>query len=150
MISNATLRRQHQKTAEEKHRAGNARKQAGHQLLEIMLLHRAYLNAERNQNHRAADEIRDKAQDAASCGISVRSGWSITYEDLQPEYFRIDLCTGGPAVRIVGNLARFGQAEDAQLEYQDWGTPWLEFRLMNDMERDAVAWFCNQFYWPGA
>lgn len=150
MISNATLRRQHHEAAEEKHRAGNAWRQAGYQLIEIMQLHRAYLNAERQQDHRAADEIRGRAQDAASSGISVRSGWSVTYEDLQPEYFRIDLAGGGPAVRIVGNLSRFGQAEDPQLEYQDWGTPWIEFRLMNDMERDAVAWYCNNFCWPGA
>ena len=42
---------------------------------------------------------------------------------------------------------RYNDPCDAQLEYQDWGTPWLEFRLMNDMEKNAVQWFTYQFYW---
>ena len=145
MISNATLRRQHHEAAEEKHRAGNAWKQAGYQLLEIMQLHRQAKHQEIN-----LDELRELCHEMAAGGVSVRSGWSSLGAGLEAEQFRIDLAGGGPAVRIIGDLARFGQAEDAQLEYQDWGTPWIEFRLMNDMERNAVAWFCNQFYWPGA
>lgn len=149
MKSNAALRRQHHEAAETKHRAGNAWRQAGYQLIEIMQLHRAYLNAERQQDHRAADEVRERAQDLAA-GVTVRSGWSVPGEGFEAEQFRLELCGGGPAVRIIGNLARFGQAVDAQLEYQDWGTPWIEFRLMNDMEINALSWFCNQYYWPGA
>lgn len=149
MISNATLRRQYYETAEQ-NRAGGAWKAAGHELITIMQLHRAYLAAERNKDHRAADEIRQRAQEQAAGGTSVRSGWVADHRNMEPEYFRIDLAGGGPAVRITGSLARFGQAEDAILAYQDWGTPWTEFLLMNDLERNAVAWFCNQFYWPGA
>jgi hypothetical protein len=36
------------------------------------------------------------------------------------------LCTGGPAVRIVGELDR-GTPCRAWLEYQDWGTPWTQY-----------------------
>lgn len=150
MISNATLRRQHHQAAEEKHRAGRAWQQAGYQLLEIMQLHRAHLNAERSQDHRAADEIRERAQDFAAGGVSVRSGWSSLGAGLEAEHFRIDLAGGGPAVRIIGNLALGGEIDEPRLEYQDWGTPWIEFRLMNKLEYDAVDWYCNQFYWPGA
>lgn len=149
MISNATLRRQHHEAAEEKHRAGNAWRQAGYQLLEIMQLHRAYLTAERNQDHRAADEVRERAQDAAAGGTAVRSGWVSHSDHLEAEQFKISLAGGGPAVQIVGDLGRHKEpdGDGIELQYQDWGTPWIEFRLMNDLERDAVLWFCRQFYW---
>ena len=56
--------------------------------------------------------------------ISYRSGWNSSPEDLQPEEFQILLCTGGPAVRIMGDLDHYGQPCRAWFEYQDWGTPW--------------------------
>ena len=56
--------------------------------------------------------------------IQYRSGWASSAEDLEPEEFSILLCTGGPAVRIVGELGNHGEPCRAWLEYQDWGTPW--------------------------
>ena len=143
-MQNSLIRKQHCENAEEKHRAGSAWRQAGLQLLEIMRLHQMAKRQDTN-----LDELNELCQVAAAGGLSVRSGWSCNFDELEAEQFRIDLAGGGPAVRIVGNLARFGHAEDARLEYQDWGTPWLEFRLLNDYEINAVSWFCNQFYWPG-
>lgn len=56
--------------------------------------------------------------------ISFRSGWTSDKEDMTPEEFQILLCTGGPAVRIMGELDHHGQPCRAWIEYQDWGTPW--------------------------
>jgi len=67
--------------------------------------------------------------------ISYRSGWASSAEDLEPEEFSILLCTGGPAVRIVGELGNHGEPCRAWLEYQDWGTPWT---MLFDGQSDAL------------
>ena len=69
--------------------------------------------------------------------IQFRSGWASSAEDLEPEEFSILLCTGGPAVRIVGELGNHGEPCRAWLEYQDWGTPWT---MLFDGQSDALEY----------
>lgn len=64
--------------------------------------------------------------------IEVRSGWVLSSEELVPEHFCILLQTGGPAVRIVGDLNEHGDPDRAWIEYQDWGTPWETFMSGGD------------------
>jgi hypothetical protein len=45
---------------------------------------------------------------------------------VKPSEFEILLCTGGPAVRILGDLGEHGQPTRAYMQYQDWGTPWTD------------------------
>ena len=61
--------------------------------------------------------------------VEVRSGWySPQYPEHQkPEEYSILLTTGGPALRLIGDLDEYGQPETARLEWQDWGTPWTEY-----------------------
>lgn len=58
--------------------------------------------------------------------VEVRSDWASPGEELTAGEFQILLCTGGPAVRIMGELDR-GEPVRAWLEYQDWGTPWTQY-----------------------
>jgi hypothetical protein len=58
--------------------------------------------------------------------VQVRSDWTTPGEELEANEFMILLCTGGPAVRIVGELNR-GEPCRAWMEYQDWGTPWTRY-----------------------
>lgn len=58
--------------------------------------------------------------------VQVRSDWANPGETLEVGEFMILLCTGGPAVRIVGEMNR-GEPCRAWLEYQDWGTPWTQW-----------------------
>ena len=58
--------------------------------------------------------------------VEVRSDWASPGEELTAGEFQILLCTGGPAVRIMGELNR-GEPVRAWLEYQDWGTPWTQY-----------------------
>ena len=95
------------------------------------------------------DELRNAAGDYTSqeeaeeaiyndpLSIQYRSGWASSPEDMQPEEFEILLCTGGPAVRIVGELGNHGQPSCAWLEYQDWGTPWT---MLFDGQSDALEY----------
>lgn len=68
--------------------------------------------------------------------VAIRDDW---YSPGEPDSqrtaeYKILLCTGGPAVRIIGDLDGF-IPETARLEYQDWGTPWTEYRLTAEEEK---------------
>ena len=58
--------------------------------------------------------------------VLVRSDWTLPGDSMDAAEFQILLCTGGPAVRIVGELDR-GTPCSARLEYQAWDTPWLPY-----------------------
>lgn len=75
--------------------------------------------------------------------VEVRSGWAAPGEELTPEDFQILLCTGGPAVRIMGELDHHGQPSRAWLEYQDWGTPWTQH--FGAEQSRLVAYACHFF-----
>lgn len=74
--------------------------------------------------------------------VEVRSGWGNVGDDLQAEEFCILLCTGGPAVRIRGELDD-GTPCRAWMEYQDWGTGWTRFC---DAQQDTLLSYCSEFY----
>jgi hypothetical protein len=72
------------------------------------------------------DEARDRIMEDP-LEVQVRSDWTSPGEELTPGEFMILLCTGGPAVRIVGELDHHGEPCRAWMEYQDWGTPWAQY-----------------------
>lgn len=78
--------------------------------------------------------------------VQVRSGWATPGDALNVEEFEILLCTGGPAVRIVGELDEYGQPDRAWLEHQDWGTPWLRYF---DVDEKVLLTYCREFYFGG-
>ena len=78
--------------------------------------------------------------------VEVRSGWYRPGDKPDDEEYMILLCTGGPAVRIVGNLGPYSEPQTARLEYQDWFTPWEEYRLDHEEEQVLVQ-YAQQFYY---
>lgn len=58
--------------------------------------------------------------------VLVRNGWHEpgNTDDDGPDEYEILLTTGGPALRIWGKLDKYCQPESAELQMQDWGTPW--------------------------
>ena len=58
--------------------------------------------------------------------VLVRSPWYLPYDNASPDEYQILLCTGGPAVRVIGKLEN-GSPVSARLEYQDWFQPWMEY-----------------------
>ena len=116
-----------------------------------------YKEAERNDDYEAQDEIRESVLNSA-LSLEFRSGWYSSPEsvaDLKPEEFKILLSWGGPACQIIGNLDRYNEPTDIEIQYQDWGTPWqslqlnphyaeLNVNITDDIE--ALKWFCSCFY----
>ena len=79
--------------------------------------------------------------------IDVRSGWQIIGETLVPSEFRILLCTGGPAVQIIGDLGEHNEPYgEAHIQYQDWFTPWSTLTGVSSDDQVALDTYCRQFY----
>ena len=92
----------------------------------------------------------DNARDAiieSPLSVGVRaSGFHAVGETPEPDEFEILLTTGGPALRIIGNLDRYNQPVSCRLEYQDWGTPWTYFAGFSDESRAILQPFAECFY----
>ena len=76
--------------------------------------------------------VKEMEFDGSFCGESplslcVRSGWTTVGEPLGAEQYQILLMTGGPAVRIVGDLGHDGVPHNATMQVQDWFKPWTDF-----------------------
>ena len=78
--------------------------------------------------------------------VSIRADWHSPGEeqDVDLEY-KILLCTGGPAVRIIGDLDRWKQPDSVKLQYQDWFTGWDTLPTDGD-EDEALLTYARQFY----
>lgn len=94
-----------------------------------------------------ADENEDTQEYARECVLEdvlslevLAKGASM--QSLAPFGYELLLATGGPAVRIVGDLDDNCEPETARLEVQDWGEPWTE--VARDTE--ALMAYVRCFY----
>jgi hypothetical protein len=78
--------------------------------------------------------------------IQVRGGWRSPGEsDLTgAEEYEILLSTGGPALRIYGRLGQYNEPETAELQAQDWFTPWT---IVEDCDEDILLTYARSFYY---
>jgi len=74
--------------------------------------------------------------------LQFRSGWESSKEDFEPAEFELLLTTGGPAVRILGEI-QDGEAHRAWLEVQDWGKPWTHYYEADTA--DVLLTYCRCF-----
>ena len=80
-------------------------------------------------------------EDALS--IEVRTGWYSIGARPDSFEFNILLTTGGPAVRIMGELDDNREPARAWLEIQDWGTPWTRYY---DASQAVLLAYARCFY----
>lgn len=113
------------------------------------------------ENPDEAEELRGLEEAAGECGdqgearerieedalsVQVRCGWVTPGEGMSAEEFSILLSTGGPAVRIVGELDAGLEPSRAWLEVQDWGKPWTQYFRADE---DTLLAYCRCFYFGG-
>jgi len=106
-------------------------------------------DAEGNEDDTAREQAREEIQQDA-LSVEVNYGWVSPGElphdgKSAPEKFRILLGTGGPAIRIVGKLNRYGEPESATLQSQDWGTLWTNY---TEADESVLLAYC-QCFWFG-
>lgn len=108
------------------------------------------LTEEEREEYRTRYHDQDQASESIDedpLSVEVRGGWHSPGESDEMEEYEILLCTGGPAVRIIGELDEHNQPSSARLEYQDWFTPWTEFFDFKDDERDLLLKYAQHFYY---
>jgi len=91
------------------------------------------------------DDVRERIEECP-LSVQVRSGWyapGAEGDAVKPEEFEILLSTGGPALRIIGDLDGYGRPALPRLQHQDWGTPWIEYFTV---DQDALEKWCACFY----
>lgn len=91
------------------------------------------------------EAARERIQEDA-LSVEVRKGWYTPGDEpKRPTDFTILLCTGGPAVRLIGELNEHGEPDSVRMEHQDWGTPWQEL-ITNTADTGAMLAYACQFY----
>lgn len=88
-----------------------------------------------------ADEIWDHAQESA-LSVELSGTWTPGATPEADSYI-ILLSTGGPALRIVGDLGQYGCPSSATMQWQDWGEPWTD---ICEAEEDDLLAFASCFY----
>ena len=117
--------------------------QAQAQLSSIKEMVQLYESAQELNSSEALEEA-ERRIDEAPLSVEVRSEWHTPGSKVSGGQYKILLCTGGPAVRIVGEL-NDGQPENPRLQYQDWFTPWTDYRCAS-AETETLLIYCRQFY----
>lgn len=94
--------------------------------------------AEYNGSWYTYEDFLSSVIEGATLSIEVRSDWrAIGSDDTVPTHYRVLLAWGGPALQITGELDKYGEVETAELQYQDWFTPWVGFHSGTE-EQDAA------------
>ena len=119
--------------------------QAKAQLESIREMVKALEDADAGDDEDARDEARETIHEDP-LSVEVRSDWHIPGDDAEDTEYRILLCTGGPAVRIVGELGAYNEPDTADIQHQDWFTPWVSLPTDTE-EEEALLAYVRCFYW---
>lgn len=107
----------------------------------------AFNAATEAEDHDKAEELREAMLDGP-LSLQVRGGWYQPGDDDKggaPEEFELLLSTGGPALRIVGDLGEWGSPNEPRLQHQDWFKPWTDYATTTE-EDEALETYCGFFY----
>lgn len=94
-----------------------------------------------NETFDDADTLRKRIQEMP-LSFQVRGGWYSPGGDKpDPEEYEILLSTGGPALRIFGEIDGI-----PSLQWQDWGTPWTDYNDTTNEQDEAISGFVGLFW----
>ena len=128
-------------------KATNAELQARAQLESVRDMAKGLQDARYADNHDDMENAEQAIQNDA-LEVQVRSEWHNpgTSQDAENAQYTILLCMGGPAVRIKGTIDDYQDPATAQIEYQDWGTPWTRLAGLTSEDVDALLVYAGCFY----
>lgn len=116
-------------------------------LINIEELLERYDAAEEADDDDEMDKIRQEINESP-LSLQVRSDWhSPGEENVQPGEFELLLSTGGPALRLIGELDRCEPYGQMRLQWQDWGTPWTDCDTTTEQD-EQLERFAG-FFWYG-
>lgn len=107
---------------------------------------RALRKEQKSGDWRSEETAREEIENDA-LEITVRPGWeNVGSKEWNLAEYRILITTGGPAVRIVGELGEDShEPETARIEGQDWYTPWVALRT-NEADTAILLDYARVFY----
>ena len=102
-------------------------------------------------DHAADGSFRDDVQreiEEGPLSIMVRDGWrsptaGALGEHAGADEYEILLSTGGPALRIYGQIGEYNEPKTAELQAQDWFTPWVR---VPDCEEEKLLAYARCFW----
>lgn len=102
-------------------------------------------------NHNAVLDLIEETMRESVLSVEIREGWKEPDDgaSFDPTEFRILLTTGGPALRIMGELDN-SEPSRCWLQHQDWGTPWTQYFSRSSERATALRWFASLFYYGEA
>jgi len=102
--------------------------------------------SELNEEDVREEDVREEIQESV-LSVSVRSGWHSpgAPEDAEPAEYEVLLTTGGPALRITGDIGLYGQPDTAHLQVQDWFKPWSSVYVADD-QHEVLLRFVSHFW----
>lgn len=106
------------------------------------------LTAAQDADDTDAQEAAEREIGEAPLSVRVRDDWRDPNDDAsdpQPVEYEILLSTGGPGLRIWGEIGRHGEPDSARLEWQDWGTPWTYHHETTEKQDAALLVFASRF-----
>jgi len=109
------------------------------------LIEQWQLYALENYDEVLCDEVEEEIRNMPLC-VEVKSDWhDVNSHDeyRYPTHYKLLLGTGGPAVQVVGELDEHGEPETAELQGQDWFTPWERTK---EQDEDILLSFARFFY----
>jgi len=123
----------------------HAQECAAFYMTEISRLYRLFHRCDASGHDAWAQCLYERMQEMP-LSVLMRGGWHAPGEKPADSEYEILLCTGGPAVRITGDLCSYGEPNTATLECQDWGTPWTRAREQDELALlDFARLFCGDF-----
>jgi hypothetical protein len=90
-----------------------------------------------------AEQIRDHVTEIP-LSLLVRSDWHVPGGESTYSQFELLLSTGGPAIRILGELDSYCEPYRPALQFSDWGVSWTDHPESNIY---ALLWFARHFYY---
>ena len=100
--------------------------------------------AEDQDREAIAESINQEIQEDP-LSVLIRSDWHLPSAESEPAEFLIELSTGGPATRIIGELDQWQQPTRPRLQHQDWWKPWTEYLNATSAQKEALNWYCGMF-----
>lgn len=153
---------EHEKSSSARDRAledkwQNAREQAQAQFESIREMVEALQQFDDCDDVEMSREAAEQRIHEDALSVEIRSEWHSpgTQPSDVPAEYRILLCTGGPAVQIVGKLSERGEPETACLQMQDWFLPWTDYQpswnsaamyAAKQDAQDVLLAYARQFY----
>jgi len=91
------------------------------------------------------EEIQQQVRDWP-LSVDVRStSWVSVGAEMEADEFQILLGTGGPAMRITGDIDEYREAGNPLMQVQDWFKPGTTCDTTDEQD-EALCWFISLFY----